>query len=84
MFSPVASARHFFGFLIELLMVVSFDKLLYLLGDLPIMHLKECGLTVEPFAGLRKKIKSWGLCIYLKSTGQTMGMDHLETVFHPE
>jgi hypothetical protein len=35
-------------------MVVSFDKMLYLLGDLPIMLLKEYGLTVEPFAGLKK------------------------------
>jgi hypothetical protein len=38
-------------------MVVSFDKLLYLLGHLPIMHLKEYGLTVEPFAGLRSRSK---------------------------
>jgi hypothetical protein len=46
--------KTFFCFLTELLMLVSFDKLLYLLGHLPIMHLKEYGLTVEPFVGLRK------------------------------
>jgi hypothetical protein len=59
-------------------MVVSFDKLLYLLGDLLIMHLKEYGLPVEPH------LRKLGTLHISQEYWTDNGVDHLETVFHPE